>query len=367
MWKKSTFFVLWKLNTWKSDNIINNLKQLKKMKKLLLTLSLAFFTALSYGQLKNDIRVDNAKLAKQGEEAVLTFDAFSNKCVRRRQLMELSPVLKFNGQEVKASKFEVVGKGRARKLRRIEKRDGITPTAQRYGIKSKIVYTYPTAYSEKMVDSKLTIDRTVKKCKTKALPSIEVPLTIDPSMRPAPVVKETPKVVIPKEKKLDITLDDAVSFKVGKSVLDMDMKNNKASADKIIAALKEIKDTKGAKITEITISGFASPEGSFELNNRLSQERAVSFMEAIIPAADLEKWMFKVEAGGENWAQLKTLIEGSTLKTKASLLKVIDSTEDQTARQGKLQSMAAYNYIFKTFYPQLRNAGWVKIAYTVTE
>lgn len=338
------------------------------MKKLLLTLSLVIFAAISYGQnSKRDMKIDNAKLTKQGNEAVLTLDAYTNKCVRRRQIMTLSPRLMYNGVEVKATNFEVAGKGKARQLRRKEKKAGITATAQRYGIKNKIVYTYPTAYNEAMVNSKLNIDRTIQRCKKKTLPTLEIPLTIDPSMIPAPVVKEPVKVVTPKETKLDITLDDAVSFKVGKSVLDMNMKNNKESADKIVAEINRIKAIKGAKITSISISGFASPEGSLELNNRLSQERAVAFMEAIIPATELDKWTFKVEAGGENWGQLKTLIEGSTLKTKEALLKVINTVEDPIVRQSKLQSMAAYNYIFKNFYPKLRNAGSVNIQYTVTE
>lgn len=338
------------------------------MKKLLLTLSLVIFAAISYGQnSKRDMKIDNAKLAKQGNEAVLTLEAYTNKCVRRRQQMVLSPRLTYNGVEVKATNFEVVGKGKARQLRRKEKKSGIAATSQRYGIKNKIVYTYPAAYDAKMVDSKLLIDRTIQRCKKKTLPTLEIPLTIDPSMIPAPVVKEPVKVVTPKETKLDIVLDDAVSYKVGKSVLDMKMKNNQESAEKIIKAINEIKATKGAKITSISISGFASPEGSLELNNRLSQERAISFMEAIIPATELEKWTFKVEAGGENWGQLKSLVEASDLKTKTSIVKVLDTVEDPTARQAKLQSMAAYNYMFKNYYPKLRNAGSVKINYTVTE
>lgn len=338
------------------------------MKKLLLTLSLVIFAAISYGQnSKRDMKIDNAKLAKQGNEAVLTLDAYTNKCVRRRQLMTLSPRLTYNGVEVKATNFEVAGKGKARQLRRKEKKAGIVATSQRYGIKNKIVYTYPAVYDAKMVESKLFIDRTIQRCKKKTLPTLEIPLTIDPSMIPAPVVQEPVKVVTPKETNLDIILDDAVSYKVGKSALDMDLKNNKESADKIIKAINEIKATKGAKITSISISGFASPEGSLELNNRLSQERAISFMEAIIPATELEKWTFKVEAGGENWGQLKSLVEASDLKTKESIVKVLDTVEDPTARQAKLQSMAAYNYMFKNFYPKLRNAGSVKINYTVTE
>lgn len=336
------------------------------MKKLLLTLSLVIFAAVSFAQKNNDLKINDAKLEKKGNEAVLTFTAYTNKCVKCLDLMTFSPRLEVNGKEIKASAFEVAGRTKANVLRRQERLSKVKSENPRYGKKSKVMYSYTTPYSADLVNAKLKIDRKVENCcKTKNLSTVEVPLKIDESM--VPVVVAEPVKVTPKEERIDITLDDAVSFKVGKSILDMKMKNNKESADKVIAAINAIKATKGAKITDISIVGFASPEGSVERNNVLSQERAVAFMEAIIPATELEKWTFKVETGGENWGQLKDMVEKSDLKTKESLLKIINSTGDQAERQAKLSRTAAYNYIFKNFYPKLRNAGFVKVSYTVTE
>lgn len=338
------------------------------MRKIVLAFSFVLFAAFAFAQGHKDIKINDATLVKVGNEAVLTFTLYTNKCVKSNQLMTLQPKMEYNGQSVECVGFEVSGRQKAKTLRRKETLTGTKSTVNRYGVKNKVEYTFRTPYSANMVNAKLKIKRSVENCcVTKNLSTLEVPLKIDPSMTPAPVVPMVTKRVTPKETKINIKLDEAVSFKVGKSALDMELKNNKESAQKVIAEINEIRNKKGAKITEISIAGFASPEGSINLNNRLSQERAVSFMEAIIAATDLEKWMFKAEVGGENWEQLRSLVENSTLKNKEAIVKIIDSVEDPVERQAKLQSTAGYSYLLKNFYPQLRNAGFVKINYTVAE
>lgn len=339
------------------------------MKRILFTFTLIFFAAIASAQGNKDMKVNDAKLVKVGQDAVLTFTAFTNKCVKCNQLMTLSPVVEYNGRKVECAAFEVAGKSKARILYRQESLSGKEPSASRYGVKSKVEYTFRTPYSADMVNAKLKINRRVENCcDTKNLPSIDVLLNIDPSMVPAPVVPVVlPAKITPKEKRININLDEAVSFKVGKSVLNMELKNNKESVEKVVATINEINDKKDAKITDIVIMGFASPDGSVSLNNRLSQERAVAFMETIITATGLEKQMFKTEVGGENWEQLQLLVENSTLKNKSEILNIINSVEDPAAREAKLKSTTGYGYMLKNFYPQLRNAGFVKINYTVTE
>lgn len=341
------------------------------MKRILFAFSLVLFAAVAFAQGNKDIKFNYAKLMKVGDEAVLTFTAFTNKCVKCNQLVVFSPRLEYNGKNIECVNFEVVGKTKAKILRRKGELTNTKPSGQRYGVKNQVAYTFKAPYSPEMVNAKLKIYRTVETCcDKKNLSPFDVPLYIDPSMKPAPApvpVAPAPVKVMPKETKVNIVLDDAISFKLGKSVIDMDMKNNKIAADKVIAAIKEIKNIKGAKIIDISIVGFASPDGPVSRNNILSKERAVSFMEAIIPATELEKWMFKVEVGGEDWAHLKSLVEASNIENKTEILNIINDTQDPETRQAKLESTAGYNFVFSNFYPQLRNAGFVKINYTVVE
>lgn len=338
-----------------------------------MTLALSLFVVAGFAQRpldpksSKDLRVENATLTKQGDEAVLSFEVYTNKSVKWwRQLMIATPELEYGTQEANSTKFEVATAGKAGALRRAEKKSGEVIDFQRAGRKSRVLYTTSFPYSVDMVDAELKIVRTLERGKLKReIPSIYVPLTIDASMIPA---KEEPvKVVTPKVINLDITLDDNVTFKVGKSILDMTKGSNKESADKVIAEIKRIMATEGAQITDIAIMGFASPEGSESINNRLSNERAVSFMEIILPQTGLDKWAFKVEQGGENWAGLESLIEDSELKTKSELIKIIRSDKTPTEKQASLERMAAYNHLFTKMYPVLRNAGNVRITYTITK
>ena len=71
-----------------------------------------------------------------------------------------------------------------------------------------------------------------------------------------------------------VTGNAYLDFPVGKSAIQPDFRNNAAELAKIRGTLDSLIQAKNVRVRGITLVGYASPEGSTQLNDRLSAERA---------------------------------------------------------------------------------------------
>lgn len=334
------------------------------MKKVLLTLFVSLFSVIAFAERAdvNKVKFSNAKLEQKGDKAVLTFTAETNKAVRRGQVVTFVPRLESG--TVTAEQFMVSGKRRTRVDARKAKLSGVQTVGKRYANNNKIEYTYTTTFQPWMKDAKLFLDRSVKKCcKVKTLSSIELPLNVvvtPPVVIAAPVVKQEPVIS-------DIALsgDLAIHFLVGKYNFLPAYKSNESALVKIVAEINKIKDS-AKSISEIIISGFASPEGSSVINSELGENRGLALKEQLAKQTGIDVSTFKVINGKENWSELRNLVVNSNMKGKDALLKVIDSDADNKTKNSQIARLSGgrtYSYILKNFYPVLRNAGSIKVVY----
>ena len=96
-----------------------------------------------------------------------------------------------------------------------------------------------------------------------------------PPAPPVVVVVEKPvpaKPLVFEVKK--VTGNAYLDFPVGKSAIQPDFRNNAAELAKIRGTLDSLIQAKNVRVRGITLVGYASPEGSTQLNDRLSAERA---------------------------------------------------------------------------------------------
>lgn len=121
--------------------------------------------------------------------------------------------------------------------------------------------------------------------------------------------------------------------------------------DAINRASEEMKD--GSKVDRIVVEGYASPDGSKELNDRLAQERAEEAAELVKKELGTNV-NIEINSKGADWDGLIKAIEGSNLEDKAEIANEIknSSNREQTLRE----LMAEYPQI-KELLPQLRRAG----------
>lgn len=71
-------------------------------------------------------------------------------------------------------------------------------------------------------------------------------------------------------------------------------------------------------IDHIRIIGYASPEGPLTLNLRLSAARADVLKDYLVAKTGLSSNLFEVVAGGENWNELRVMVEKAILKKKTA-------------------------------------------------
>jgi outer membrane protein OmpA-like peptidoglycan-associated protein len=158
-----------------------------------------------------------------------------------------------------------------------------------------------------------------------------------------------------------------LDFAVGRSEILPTFRNNAAELQRIHQQMDSVKNDSDATLTGITITGYASPEGTSASNQALSERRAQALRGHIAGIHGLRESMFSVWGGGEDWSTLDSLIERSNISDKYGILEIIRGTDSFDARDGKLIALSGgstYRQMKDMMYPQLRRSDY-SISYTV--
>ncbi len=150
-----------------------------------------------------------------------------------------------------------------------------------------------------------------------------------------------------------------------------DYRDNYRSLVDLLSAIEEIRRSDDCEIDRIAITGFASPEGTYESNLSLSERRANAMRRVIEQNAPSLASRIEVNAGGEDWDRLRELIAASPVPHKEEALRIIDTVPvwdaiRQRGRKGELMRLAGgdtYRYIARTLFPELREATLIIVYY----
>lgn len=157
------------------------------------------------------------------------------------------------------------------------------------------------------------------------------------------------------------------NFEAGKDELKREYKENATELDKVNKVVSEVIKNKDLKITDFSIIGYASPEGSFEANQSLSARRAQAFANYLMSTYGIRRDQFSVTGQGEDWFGLKQAIAESSVPLRNSIIDFIDLTPNPDARDAKLRALDSgqtYAQLLQNYYPALRRTEYV-IAYDV--
>lgn len=149
-----------------------------------------------------------------------------------------------------------------------------------------------------------------------------------------------------------------LDFAAGQSTIVPNFNNNAAELEKIQELIVALKNDPYATITRITITGYASPEGTFQTNLLLSEKRATALKQYIAKINNLPERLFAAKGAGEDWSALDSLIENSTgYDDKDVILSIIRNTGVFEGREKKLMDLSAgvpYRQMYNTLFPLLR-------------
>jgi len=160
-----------------------------------------------------------------------------------------------------------------------------------------------------------------------------------------------------------------LDFQVAKSAIIPTYRRNPQELAKIHDAFNEIQSDKDVTITGLFIEGYASPEGRWDSNEKLSRERAIALKDYIVNNfhVRLRGDLVHVQWVAEDWDGLRTEIAGSEIARRDKILDIIDNTPDIDARKTALKQLGTtYQTLLNQFFPPLRRVEY-QIDYTVKD
>ena len=149
-----------------------------------------------------------------------------------------------------------------------------------------------------------------------------------------------------------------LDFAVGKTSVNPEFGRNAAELEKIRRMIVLVQDDKDLTIKRIVIVGYASPEGSLAMNERLSEGRAKAlrdYLQSRYPA--IPGSLYSIRFGGENWDDLVKAVQTSDMPDKQAVLDIIDRYSIIGGREAKLMALKGgtpWRYMLREMFPSLR-------------
>ena len=186
------------------------------------------------------------------------------------------------------------------------------------------------------------------------------------------------------ERRVEANTACYIDFNQGSSDIDESLGNNSFEMGRIKDNLRDLVLNEKFDLDSITITAFASPEGTHVFNERLCQRRAESaskYFSSFIrdvrdsiraeegfhldllsgrertPERKPSQIRFISHSGGENWAMLETLLrndEELSEEQKLSCLDILSKIEDHDMREWELSQTGSYRHLRESLYPRLR-------------
>lgn len=148
-----------------------------------------------------------------------------------------------------------------------------------------------------------------------------------------------------------------MDFRWDSSVIDEDYRNNRT----IFTSLdKTIKSLDIESIDSVVIVAKASPEGVLEHNNALARRRASAMRRYVSDRYPKLVPLLKVRAEGESWEELRSCVVSDDVMSQQEKQRVLRILDNETisigTRKWRLERDARYGYLYRTYYPILRNS-----------
>lgn len=120
----------------------------------------------------------------------------------------------------------------------------------------------------------------------------------------------------------------------------------------------------GHKTHSIEISSFASPEGTLDINDKVSDNRAKStfnYAKQLLRSLKVDgarnSDLYIQSSKGEDWGGFNSLVKASQMKDKSKVLNIVRNTNDPQKREEAIRDMAEiYDALEDDVLPKLRKA-----------
>lgn len=318
----------------------------------------------------DQLAIENLSLSKKQDVTAVGMEIHLDRLdLNRNDMLIVTPVVLSNqgDESIELESFAVIGKLRERILNRPFSWKGkpVITVPEAYQVvrenntDQSLRYVTTLPYEAWQRDARLVLRSQVIGCADCLDPLPDK--VINPKILPDLFIPQyrfsylTPEVEEIKQRSESYSAH--LNYIVGRSDLLPNFENNAVELAKVDKIIRELQEDKDLTITDFTISGYASPEGSSQSNLLLSQRRAESFATHIEKKYNYPRDRFKVQWFGEDWDGLRTAVAASSLANKGDIVTIIDSEPNPDARDARLIALdnrATYHRLLQEFYPPLR-------------
>ncbi len=161
-----------------------------------------------------------------------------------------------------------------------------------------------------------------------------------------------------------------IDFPVNRTEIYPEYRKNPVELNKIYVTVDSVRTDPDATVKQISLTGYASPEGPYDNNVRLSIGRTEALKQHILSLYDFAASTFDTNSVPEDWAGFDRDVATSYLPHKTELLEISHSSlaPDEKERRMKTEYPADWRIILSDIMPALRHTDMVVsyevIAYT---
>lgn len=157
-----------------------------------------------------------------------------------------------------------------------------------------------------------------------------------------------------------------LDFPLNEAKILPNFRNNAVELQKIMHSIDLVKNDTNVSISHIEIHGFASPEGPYAINERLSRERTQALKEYVCGRYAFNDSLFIIRHTAEDWEGLAKLINDTVFDKQKELLEIVLGADAPDLKEKKIRKQypKLFQFMLKNWMPSLRRSDYT-IHYTV--
>lgn len=327
-------------------------------------ISILFSThAIAQEQAAKDMKILNKEIKKKGNKVNVYMDLNLDQVkVASNKGLVFTPIIYKGEDTLKLPAVEVMGRKRFVYYERTKKTATENPliVAKRENKKSQTLrYAYTTPYREWMKNSNFAISNDACGCNQKLLAENLLTNNTEALTTPQQLYQayREPKAEVVKVRQENGSA--RLNFRINKWDI-VKVGNNSNELATIKQTLDLVKNDPDVTITSITLHGYASPDGNYANNDKLSRNRTQALNQYLLKTYPVDKKLFKVESTAEDWEGTLKYIESHNIPQKEAALKIINSnlTPDQKEQTLAAKAGEAFRFLIDKVWPSLRRTDY---------
>ncbi len=274
---------------------------------------------------------------------------FPEKKFAKKGVLVVTPVLKFEGQEVLGEPVTYVGEKAKENGKTVNYKEG-----GKYRQSCSFDYVPAMRKSELYLRFEARVGKKV----------IEIP-----DLKIADGVIATDELADARDNKSATTPDkfqrviqELTEADIKFLIQSAELRSKETKSDEVKAlkaAIKDANDAERKEINKIEVSGYASPDGGMDLNEKLAQNRQKAAAKFLQKDLKKNKINAAIESNitAEDWAGFQKAMENSNMQDKDLVLRVLSMYSDPEEREAQIKNLSSvYGTIAEEILPALRRS-----------